>query len=398
MNRYAVRSSRCSSASRLRIAACTDTSSADVGSSQTTSLRVAGEGAGDGDALLEPARQRRRPHREEAVGQLHRPGQVEQLLLARAAGQPCQLGQGAADDHPHRVPAVERRVRVLEHDLDRPHLLRRPLAGGRRQRLPVELEHAALVARRDAEQHAGERRLAAARLADQAQRLARPDLRGHVGQRVHVVAATGGTSWPARRRGAAAGPPRARAASASRAPPRGAASARARGSGSGCRGRGRRRTAAAARCGSGPRPARSGRRTRNPAGRRPARAGSRGSCPAGACPCAGRPWGCSAAAPPCRGGGDRRTPGAQGLPRPACRRRGRRRVSHILAITARLWLMNSTELSNSVRRAATRSSTSDSTVASRPVVGSSRISSAGFGASAIAITTRCCMPPDSWCG
>ena len=60
--------------------------------------------------------------------------------------------------------------------------------------------------------------------------------------------------------------------------------------------------------------------------------------------------------------------------------------------------MNSTEVSNSWRRAATRSSTSASTVASSAVVGSSRISSDGETASAIAMTARCAIPPDSWCG
>ena len=72
--------------------------------------------------------------------------------------------------------------------------------------------------------------------------------------------------------------------------------------------------------------------------------------------------------------------------------------SHILAITARLWLMNSTDVANSVRSAATRSSTSASTVASSAVVGSSRISSEGETASAIAMTARCAIPPDSSCG
>ena len=72
--------------------------------------------------------------------------------------------------------------------------------------------------------------------------------------------------------------------------------------------------------------------------------------------------------------------------------------SHIFAITARLWLMNSTEVSNSSRSPATRSSTSASTVASSAVVGSSRISSDGSAASAIAITARWAMPPDSSCG
>ncbi len=69
--------------------------------------------------------------------------------------------------------------------------------------------------------------------------------------------------------------------------------------------------------------------------------------------------------------------------------------SHILAITARLWLMKSTEVSNSARSADTRSSTSASTVASSAVVGSSRISSDGSDASAIAITARCAIPPES---
>ena len=60
--------------------------------------------------------------------------------------------------------------------------------------------------------------------------------------------------------------------------------------------------------------------------------------------------------------------------------------------------MNRTEVSNSWRSAATRSSTSASTVASSAVVGSSRISTDGEEASAIAITARCAIPPDSSCG
>ena len=60
--------------------------------------------------------------------------------------------------------------------------------------------------------------------------------------------------------------------------------------------------------------------------------------------------------------------------------------------------MNNTAVPNSVRKERTKSSTSASTVASRPVVGSSRISSLGSHANAMAMTTRCCMPPDSWCG
>ena len=72
--------------------------------------------------------------------------------------------------------------------------------------------------------------------------------------------------------------------------------------------------------------------------------------------------------------------------------------SHIFAITPRLCEMNSTAVLVCVRSAATRSSTSASTVASSAVVGSSRTSSLGLTARAIAITTRCAMPPESWCG
>ncbi len=60
--------------------------------------------------------------------------------------------------------------------------------------------------------------------------------------------------------------------------------------------------------------------------------------------------------------------------------------------------MNSTEVAKSSRSAATRSSTSASTVASSAVVGSSRISSEGSAARAIATTTRCAIPPEIWCG
>ena len=72
-------------------------------------------------------------------------------------------------------------------------------------------------------------------------------------------------------------------------------------------------------------------------------------------------------------------------------------VAH-LGIAARLCEMKSTAVPYSVRNDRTRSSTSASTVASSPVVGSSRINSLGSHANAMAMTTRCCIPPDSWCG
>ena len=51
---------RAASLSRLRICACTETSSAETGSSQTISLRLHGERAGDRDPLALAARERGR--------------------------------------------------------------------------------------------------------------------------------------------------------------------------------------------------------------------------------------------------------------------------------------------------------------------------------------------------
>ena len=49
-------------------------------------------------------------------------------------------------------------------------------------------------------------------------------------------------------------------------------------------------------------------------------------------------------------------------------------------------------------RGGTVSSTRDCVVTSRPVVGSSHTITRGRFANAIAIATRCCWPPESWCG
>ena len=138
--------------------------------------------------------------------------------------------------------------------------------------------------------------------------------------------------------------------------------------------------------GTGPARARTAARTCTRSWRGRAPAGSRGWCPAGRCPCAARAAGCSAAARPCTGAAGRRRPAAPGPSSTSSPAYSTPTRSHILAITARLWLMNSTDVSNSWRSAATRSSTSASTVASSAVVGSSRISSDGEAASAIAMT------------
>ena len=132
--------------------------------------------------------------------------------------------------------AVERRVRVLEDDLERAHVVvGRACRRGRRSTAPSSSQRAALVGRRDAEHDPRERRLARARLADQAERLARPQLGRHAGQRVHVVAGllerlrdVDRRAGSARPRATTGGHRRRRTASAA------AASAPPRGSGSGC--------------------------------------------------------------------------------------------------------------------------------------------------------------------
>ena len=108
------------SSSRLRIAACTETSSADTGSSQTTSSGSAGERAGDGDALLLAAAQLARQAVGEALVELDRAQQPRDRSRARprreALAEPLRARRPIA--WPTRVAAVERRVRVLEDHLD----------------------------------------------------------------------------------------------------------------------------------------------------------------------------------------------------------------------------------------------------------------------------------------
>ena len=62
------------------------------------------------------------------------------------------------------------------------------------------------------------------------------------------------------------------------------------------------------------------------------------------------------------------------------------------------WLMNSTAKPSSFWSRRTLSRIERWTTTSRPVVGSSRMTSRGLSASAIASATRCFMPPDSSCG
>ena len=76
MKSSVVRFSRWISIRSSVTAACTDTSSAETGSSATTTRGIAGEGPGDADPLLLPARELARP----AVGEVARQlDDVEQL-------------------------------------------------------------------------------------------------------------------------------------------------------------------------------------------------------------------------------------------------------------------------------------------------------------------------------
>src|SRR5207248_6795626 len=88
----------------------------------------------------------------------------------------------------HGVATVQRRVRVLEDDLQRPHVLPASTREAWSELAAVELDGPARR-RHESEERARERRLPAAGLADQAERLAGPDRRRHVFQRMHGVAA-----------------------------------------------------------------------------------------------------------------------------------------------------------------------------------------------------------------
>ena len=140
------------------------------------------EGARDRDPLLEPARELARAQRQVPVLQPDRGDQLGQPVTQRLTREPGQPGQRTADQGPHRMAAVERRVRVLEHDLERAQGLPRPPPRVRAERGAVQGDDRALVRRYKPEQDACQRGLAAARLAYQPERLAPPDGQVHSGQ------------------------------------------------------------------------------------------------------------------------------------------------------------------------------------------------------------------------
>jgi hypothetical protein len=188
MKTYVSLSSRWISSRRLTTCAWTETSSADTGSSATMS---AGDSA---SARATPMRWRWPPENWRGIPARVVPGQPDPLEQRRHAVGHLALGalavgaQDVADDRPDALARVQGRVGILEDHL---HLA----AQG------PQLAVAAFVMSRPSKgsgrSWASSRRsmqrprvdLAAARLADEAERLALHDVQGHAVHRVDDVAA-----------------------------------------------------------------------------------------------------------------------------------------------------------------------------------------------------------------
>ena len=115
------RVSRCSSRSRFRICACTDTSSAEVGSSQTISRGSHRQRARDGDALALAAGELVRVALQRVAPQADLVDQRARAAARRALRSMlgAQREQAFLEDVEHAHARVQRRERVLEDDLHR---------------------------------------------------------------------------------------------------------------------------------------------------------------------------------------------------------------------------------------------------------------------------------------
>src|SRR5207245_2602132 len=145
--------------------------------------RFAGERASDGNPLLEAAGELVRPNREIALGQADRAGEHEQPLLGRGSRDAGQLLERSAEDAPNGMAAVQRRVGILEDDLQLANVRLGPPRERGREDMGIEL-HRASGGGEEAEDGPGEGRLAAAGLADGSQSLPRPGRRGDGLERV----------------------------------------------------------------------------------------------------------------------------------------------------------------------------------------------------------------------
>ena len=191
-------SSSCRSASRLMIWAWIETSSAETGSSQTTSFGLQRQRPGDADPLALAAGELGR----EAVVVLGvQPDQLHQLLhppLAVGAVGDAVDGERVADDRADAAARVQRAVRVLED-----HLHLAPQRRAARRGTSWLMSRPSKTTRPDVRScrpghAAGQRGLAAAGLADQAEGLAPRSTR----RRLHAVhrAQTAGGRAPTRPR------------------------------------------------------------------------------------------------------------------------------------------------------------------------------------------------------
>src|SRR5438105_2423944 len=138
-------------------------------------LRVQGKGPSDADALPLAARELMRVPVVEVGVQPHESQQLLHALVALAPSQHPEVVQRLGDDVAHRHPRIKRCERVLEDHLQLPALLPQLFAVHAGQ-LDVAEED---VTRRHGDQlghESRQRRLSAARLTDQTQRLPFADL------------------------------------------------------------------------------------------------------------------------------------------------------------------------------------------------------------------------------
>ena len=197
MKMYASPSSRCSSSSRLTTWACTDTSSADTGSSQMITFGLSATPAGDADPLPLAAGELVRV----AVDVLRvEPDQVEQLLHPAAAGRPCGTTSGwISNGSPMMSPTVIRGFSEVYGSWKTIWMSRR----SRRIAAPcwaymstpskVTLPAVGSSSRISSP---AERRLAAAGLADDAEGLALVELEGRPRRRPSRARPSGGARRP----------------------------------------------------------------------------------------------------------------------------------------------------------------------------------------------------------
>ena len=118
MNRQAKPISRCSSWNRSSTLACTDTSSAEVGSSAISRRGLERQRPGDADPLPLAAGQLVRVAVAQVAGQVHPVQQVLDPLAQRGTLGLALQQQRLADRLADRQPRVERRAGVLEHEAD----------------------------------------------------------------------------------------------------------------------------------------------------------------------------------------------------------------------------------------------------------------------------------------